>query len=340
MSGRRESMLNWLREDLGIRDFDIAPASSDASFRGYFRVRTDDASHIVMDAPPEHEDTQPFVRIARLFRDAGLNVPEILAEQSEQGFLLLSDLGSRQYLDELNADTAESLYGDALSALATLQARGPHQPGDLPPYDRELLMSEMSLFPDWLLERHLGIALNDEQRQVLSRTFVFLADTALEQPQVCVHRDYHSRNLMLLPSHNPGVLDFQDAVIGPVTYDLVSLLRDAYIEWPRAQIEEWVRGYYELALRSGILPGPHQEEGEAGFLRWFDFMGLQRHLKVCGIFARLLHRDGKTGYIKDIPRTFGYIQQVAPDYPELADFNRLMTELNLPARLRRADTAA
>ena len=257
-----------------------------------------------MDAPPEREDSKPFVQVAEAFESIGLNVPHIYARDLTQGFMLLEDLGTELYLDHLTTETVDRLYGDALGALATLQACGPMQ--RLPVYDRTLLMQEMALFRDWLLLQELGLSLSDEEHSMLDRVFELLADRALEQPQVCVHRDYHSRNLMVTASHNPGILDFQDAVLGPVTYDLVSLLRDCYISWPEQRVRDWAMGYYELAVQSGILRSEH----EAGFLTWFDLMGVQRHLKASGIFARLHHRDGKSGYLKDIPRTLDYITRL------------------------------
>jgi aminoglycoside/choline kinase family phosphotransferase len=321
---RLEQLNQWLSIELGLPQYSIAPASSDASFRRYFRIQFDGESRIVMDAPPEKEDSRPFVTIARQLRGIGLNVPEVLAEDLEQGFLLLSDLGSRQYLDELNEQSVERLYGDAMGALATLQACGPHA-GSLPPYNRELLMREMELFREWLMGRHLGLALEQSEQKLLDETFSLLAQSALEQPAVSVHRDYHSRNLMVC-EHNPGILDFQDAVYGPVTYDLVSLLRDCYIAWPRERVEKWALGYHDIAVDHGIL----RERQEERFLRWFDLMGVQRHLKASGIFARLNHRDGKPGYMKDIPRTLGYVVEVSSRYPELAPFLHLLEERVLP----------
>ena len=249
--------------------------------------------------------------------DLGLNVPEVVDENLDQGFLLLSDLGSTPYLEVLNEDTVERLYGDALGALATLQACTPDN-GSLPPYDRALLLNEMELCREWLIGKHLGLSPDGAQTGMIDAAFRLLADNALAQPQVCVHRDYHSRNLMQTGLNNPGILDFQDAVIGPVTYDLVSLLRDCYIEWPRARVEDWALGYLDLALQSGILR--HEQDDPRQFLRWFDLMGMQRHLKAAGIFARLKHRDGKAGYLQDIPRTLGYVVEVAGRYDELASF--------------------
>ncbi|HEY0721606.1 MAG TPA: phosphotransferase [Gammaproteobacteria bacterium] len=324
MGARLEQLNHWLRRDLSLPAYEIAPASADASFRRYFRVSFAGESRIVMDAPPDKEDIRPFVAIARRLYAIGLHVPEILAEDEAQGFLLLSDLGSRQYLQELNATTVERLYGDAMGALVTLQVCGPRE-GELPPYDHPLLLREMELFREWYLGRHLNLTLGEDEQRMLSESFELLAMNALEQPRVAVHRDYHSRNLML-SEHNPGILDFQDAVIGPVTYDLVSLLRDCYIAWPREQVESWVLGYHDLALDSGILPRRNEEQ----FMRWFDLMGVQRHLKATGIFARLNHRDGKPGYLNDIPRTLGYVRVVAHSYPELRRFAEFL-DTRLPA---------
>ncbi|TNF99663.1 MAG: aminoglycoside phosphotransferase [Gammaproteobacteria bacterium] len=314
MSDRTEQISQWLKSH-GYDVKSLEAASSDASFRRYLRVDMADGSRIVMDAPPENKDCRPFVDVARALFNAGLNVPEILEEDIERGFLLLGDLGDRLYLDELNEETVERLYGDAIGALLAMQASGPHE-GEIPPYDRELLMQEMELFRAWFLQKHLQLELDDLVNQMLDISFDLLAENALEQPQVCVHRDYHSRNLMLTETNNPGILDFQDAVFGPVTYDLVSLLRDCYIAWPREQVEDWVLGFHDLAMQSGILNRDlHYDEKQ--FLRWFDLMGVQRHLKAIGIFARLNHRDGKSGYLKDIPRTLNYVEEVSSRYEEL-----------------------
>lgn len=321
MPQRIEALKQWLQDELEFRDYTLTPASADASFRRYFRITHEGASLIVMDAPPDREDSRPYIQVARLFFDVGLNVPEIIDDDLQRGFLLLSDLGSTLYLDALNNETVDRLYGDALGALATLQACAPVS-AVLPDYDRDLLMREMALFRDWLVGRHLGIDLSVEQAALLDRSFGVLVENALVQPQVCVHRDYHSRNLMVTRKNNPGILDFQDAVIGPVTYDLVSLLRDCYISWPRARVEDWALGYQELALQSGILRTEHEDPAQ--FLRWFDLMGVQRHLKAAGIFARLNHRDGKPGYLADIPRTLDYIIDVAGRYPQLAGLDEFV----------------
>lgn len=322
MNDRERLLLEWLDAVLPVPPARIAPASSDASFRRYFRVWYDGRTRIVMDAPPDKEDCRPFVAIAQAMRGLGLNVPEVLTGDLDRGLLLLTDLGNRQYLAELDARSVHGLYGDALDTLARLQAGG--DPGSplLPPYDSALLHRELDLFRDWFLERLLGLDLREDERQVLDHAFALLADNALEQPRVWVHRDYHSRNLMVTDPDNPGVLDFQDAVVGAVTYDLVSLLRDCYIAWPRGQVESWA-----LAHRDRLRALGMSGLDDAGqFLRWFDLMGVQRHLKAIGIFARLNLRDGKPGYLRDIPRTLNYVLAVADRYPDLAGLRVLLLE--------------
>lgn len=310
----------WLRDILGVANLELAPASSDASFRRYWRLRQGGRTLIVMDAPPEQEDCSRFVAIAGQLRAIGLNAPEVFAQDLDRGLLLLGDLGERSYLDALDEANCERLYGDALAALATIQACGPTD--GLPVYDGPFLRRELAIFQEWLLDRHLGLRPSAAEATMLDAAWDCLVNNALEQPQVSVHRDYHSRNLMVVPAHNPGVLDFQDAVVGPVTYDLVSLLRDCYIAWPEARVREWASGYFELAVQSGVLEQGH----EGRFRRWFDLMGVQRHLKASGIFARLYHRDGKPGYLADIPRTLGYVVEVAAAYPELAQLECFMRE--------------
>ncbi len=322
---RLEALTRWVGDALPGRG-ELTPASVDASFRRYFRVQTDDGTCIAVDAPPEREDCGRYVRVARAFRALGLHVPEILAADLTQGFLLVTDLGRRPYLDALNEETVERLYGDALGALIVLQAGSRVEPGLLPPYDAALLERELAIFPEWYVGRHLGRELTTAQRSGLSRVFDRLVASALEQPRVWVHRDYHSRNLMVTASNNPGILDFQDAVEGPVTYDVVSLLRDCYIAWPRERVEDWAKGYYELGVQSGVPVG----ESEERFLEWFDLMGVQRHLKAAGIFARLLHRDGKPGYLADVPRTLGYVREVSARYPALRPLAVLLGELAGP----------
>jgi hypothetical protein len=322
---RLNQLGQWLNGLAVLGQFEITPASGDASFRRYFRVTTDTGkSFIAMDAPPDKEDSVPFVRVAQAFAQFGIHVPEIHAADLEQGFLLLSDLGSTHFLDVLSDQTVERHYGDAMGALVSIQACGPKEA--FPLYDRSMLLREMALFREWLVQRHLALDLSEGEQIMLGQVFDVLVANALEQPQVCVHRDYHSRNL-LVAQPSPGVLDFQDAVVGPVTYDLASLLRDCYIAWPREQVKEWVAGYFDLAQQSGIVLAEH----EGLFLRWFDLMASQRHLKAAGIFARLNIRDGKPGYLKDIPRTLGYIVEIAADYPEIAPLADFISDRVLPA---------
>ena len=313
MSDRYEMLRQWLGRELGSDSFTLAPASSDASFRRYWRVTHAGTTLIAMDAPPTHEDCGRFADLARRFRAIGLNTPAVHAEDIAQGFLLLSDLGDRLYLAQLTPDNVDAFYGDALAALAIIQRSGPLE--GLPRYDGPFLRREMALFREWFLEHHLGLVLDAETSARFDDACRLLVESALEQPRVCVHRDFHSRNLMLTERDNPGVLDFQDAVVGPLTYDLVSLLRDCYIAWPDERVTDWALGYRDEAMRLGILADVSPER----FLRWFDLMGMQRHLKACGIFARLHHRDGKPGYLGDIPRTLGYVTLVAGRYPQLAD---------------------
>ena len=324
-TSRIEQLQQWL---LGIADRwqidagTLASASSDASFRRYFRVASGKTgSLIIMDAPPQHEDCRPFVEISGLRDQAGVQVPRVLEQDLEQGFLLLTDLGNTTYLSVLNAGNARALYGDAADALIKLQQAS--RPDVLPEYDRALLQRELDLFPDWYLSKHLGHALDDKTRAALTQVFGALLDNNLAQPQVWVHRDYHSRNLMVTDADNPGVLDFQDAVYGPITYDLVSLWRDAYIEWDEEQQIDWLVRYWEKA-RAAQLP-VRADFGE--FYRDFEWMGLQRHLKVLGIFARLYHRDGKDGYLQNLPLVLRYTRAVAHRYREFAPLARLLDAL-------------
>jgi N-acetylmuramate 1-kinase len=310
-------LTRWVTDDLGFAGSRIEPASADASFRRYFRLTRGPDSYIVMDAPPEKEALEPFVGVARALIGIGLNVPVVLARDSSRGLLLLSDLGTRQYLDELEAGRdVERLYADALDALVRLQTRGEEAARLLPPYDRATLRREMELMPEWFLGRHLRSPAGPEERGMLDRLFETLEDSALEQPMTFVHRDYHSRNLLVTPSGNPGILDFQDAVRGAVTYDAVSLLKDCYIAWPRERVIAWLLGYRERLLAAGF---PLEVETDA-FVRSFDLMGLQRHIKVLGIFARLYYRDGKAGYLKDLPRVLTYARAAASCYPETEEF--------------------
>jgi len=334
MPQRLTQINDWLENQLKLSNYDIAPASSDASFRRYFRITAKNAtfakyqsgSLIVMDAPPFQEDTGPYIRMANLLTDIGLNVPRVLEENIDQGFLLLSDLGSTQYLTVLDANNVDQLYGDAISALLTLQMRGPREQGELPAYDRALLQRELEIFREWYLQKHLGLRLSQQQETLINNAFESLISVALEQPKVCVHRDYHSRNLMLTDIDNPGILDFQDAVVGPVTYDLVSLLKDCYIAWPRERVESWALGHKAELENAGVIGAMENNR----FLKWFDFMGAQRHLKATGIFARLDQRDGKPDYLNDITRTLSYVIDVSGRYDELQELNQFLFSI-MPA---------
>ena len=318
---RRDALERWLSVQLRGAQFALTPASEDASFRRYFRATLDDGrSFVAMDAPPEKEDCRPFVHVAALLHAAGVHAPRVHAQDIEQGFLLLTDLGNRTYLQELNDDNAPALFADATSALIRWQLAS--REGELPPYDEALLRREMQLFPDWYVRRHLGVELSRAQAEALEKIFRLLIDSALAQPRVYVHRDYMPRNLML-SQPNPGVLDFQDAVHGPIAYDVVSLMRDAFLSWSEEQVLDWTVRYWEKA-RATRLPVP-DDFGE--FWRAFEWMGLQRHLKVLGIFARINYRDGKPKYLADTPRFIGYARDVARRYAALSPLNRLLDEL-------------
>jgi len=313
---RLQALSDWLRLDLNLGLESLLPASSDASFRRYFRAGIGGRHYIVMDAPPAHEDIRSFIKISGLLQAAGVQAPKIHAQDVEKGFLLLCDFGNRPYLDSLNEATADSLYADALDSLTKLKRGVDIRSCGLPAYGEALLRREMDLCPQWFLAGLLGRETTPAEQAILDRTWQILVDSALEQPQVCVHRDYHSRNLMITEENNPGVLDFQDAVVGPVTYDLVSLLRDCYIAWPKERVEGWVLSYHRRLLDAGLVG----ETDPQRFLRWFDLMGLQRHIKVLGIFARLYLRDGKPGYLGDLPRVMDYVVEASERHPELADF--------------------
>jgi aminoglycoside/choline kinase family phosphotransferase len=333
---RLADLTQWVVDDLGFAGGSIVPASVDASFRRYFRVTRDADTYIVMDAPPGKEDLGPFVKVARLLAGIDLNVPLILARDLERGFLLLSDLGSRQYLDELAVPgAADRLYADALDSLQKIQTAEAGLSRALPRYDRTLLVNEMQLMPEWFLRRHLGLTVERHERAMLDRLFESLAQSAAGQPATFVHRDYHSRNLLLCAESNPGILDFQDAVCGPITYDLVSLLKDCYIAWPPPRVRAWALNYRERLLKAGVaLPGD-----AAQFLRWFDLMGLQRHIKVLGIFSRLYYRDGKPQYLNDLPRVLQYAKDAAGAYEEtaqFADFIAARIDSKFPAAQKRA----
>jgi aminoglycoside/choline kinase family phosphotransferase len=318
---RLESLRLWLVETLGFANATIEPASADASFRRYFRVVRGAESYIVMDAPPDKEDLGPYLGVTSMLADLGLSVPWVLARNVAAGLLLLTDLGTRPYLDELRAGrSVDALYADAMHALAHLQAAGGKFAGTLPKYDRALLRREMALMPEWFLARHIELPADPRIAALLERTFGALEDAALAQPQCFVHRDFHSRNLMVLEAGNPGIIDFQDAVEGPLTYDLVSLLKDCYVAWPAVRVRDWALGHRERLRSAGVAAGAD----EAQFLRWFDLMGLQRHIKVLGIFCRLCYRDGKSQYLGDLPLVLDYAESAAAAHPETVEFARFI----------------
>ncbi|MDP3858528.1 MAG: phosphotransferase [Stagnimonas sp.] len=324
LDARAAAAQAFAHRSLGLREAGFAPASADASFRRYFRVEAGGQSWVVMDAPPEREDCRPFLQVAQLMLDAGLNAPKVLAQDLEQGYLLLSDLGRQTFLHVLTEDNADALFADAIAALVQWQQAS--RAGVLPDYDAALLERELALFPDWYLGRHLDHPLSAEQQACWDATRQLLVDSALAQAPVYVHRDYMPRNLMA-SAPSPGVLDFQDAVYGPISYDVVSLFKDAFRSWPEARIDAWRQQYWQAARAAG-LPVP---DDLARFERDFDLMGLQRHLKVLGIFARINYRDGKPHYLADTPRFLGYVRTVAARYPELAPLRQLLDSLPLPA---------
>ena len=321
---RLNTLRNWLKalEASWQLDLDsLAPASADASFRRYFRIASKNpnfATLIVMDAPPQHEPLDEFIKVDLLLSEAGLNVPKILEQNIAEGFLLLNDLGTTTYLAELNSETADHLYKDATHALVQMQSAS--KPDVLPNYDEALLQRELDLLPEWYLKKHLDLKLTEQQTAQLKKSFDLIIENNLAQAKAYVHRDYHSRNLMVTQQSNPGVIDFQDAVYGPITYDAASLWRDAYIAWPEERVIDWVIKFWEEGRKAG-LPMPN-DFGQ--FYRDFEWMGLQRHLKVLGIFARLFHRDGKDGYLKDIPLVLEYAIATANRYVELKPLARIL----------------
>lgn len=327
---RLQSLKVWLDEQLpalfarqqwgALPPATLTAASSDASFRRYFRWEGGDKTFIVMDAPPPQENCKPFVDIAHLLASSGINVPKIHAEDLTQGFLLLSDLGRQTYLDVIDADNADALFADAIEALLTYQQLPMDAP--LPSYDVALLRRELELFPEWYVKRHLGIEMDSAQLASWQHVSDLLIESALAQPKVLVHRDYMPRNLMI-SEPNPGVLDFQDAVYGPVTYDITCLFKDAFLSWPEERVAGWLNTYWNKARALGIAV----HEDFAAFSRASDLMGVQRHLKVIGIFARICHRDGKPRYLGDVPRFFSYIEAVVSRRPELAELGQLLTSL-------------
>jgi len=318
VDARLDAIKTWVKSELKLTSFTIEVASADASFRRYFRLYSGDKTWVIMDAPPQKEDCQPFIKIAKLIEGAGVQAPHIYSFNELQGFMQLSDLGSTAYLDKLNDESVDALYFEAIQSIVKMQTIR----ADLPSYDEKLLQSEMSLFSEWFLAKHLNLKLDASQKNVIHDTFSILTNSALQQTSVFVHRDYHSRNLMITAENNPGVIDFQDAVNGPPSYDLVSLIKDCYIAWPREKQLSWVDQYLKL---SAIKIDRQQ------FIKQLDFMGMQRHLKAIGIFARLNYRDGKPAYINDIPRTLAYVVDVCKRYSELKNFSLLLSTLNINA---------
>jgi N-acetylmuramate 1-kinase len=325
---RFDLVTDWVTRELRLSPRRIEPASSDASFRRYFRVFHDGGTHIVMDAPPGREDVRPYLNVTVMLETAGVHVPRVFEWDAARGLVLLEDLGTRPYLPALQTDgNADLLYRDALEALADIQVRGRESAFQLPPYDREVLVREMALMPEWFCARHLQLELTRAQGEVLTAAFEFLVAEALAQPQVFVHRDYHSRNLLITAKRNPGIIDFQDALRGPVGYDLVSLLKDCYISWPRSRVEGWVREYrLMMHERASHSAGAN----DAQMLYWFDVIGIQRHLKVLGIFARLWYRDGKSGYLNDLPLTLRYVVDACARFPALQGLREFLIEHAVP----------
>jgi len=326
---RLQQLTKWVHQDWPTATIEVA--SADASFRRYFRVYNIDATekgatYIAMDAPPEQEDCTPFIDVTTRLRNAAVHAPEIIKQDLDQGFLLLEDFGNTPYLDELNDTTADLLYGDALKCLIKIQQA---DTDGLPEYNDALLLQEMQLMPEWFLNTHLEITPSDEQQKIINRTLHSITAVVLQQPQVFVHRDYHSRNLMITENANPGVIDYQDAVLGPVTYDLVSLLRDCYIKWPIEKVSEWALAFKKDAVAAGLI---HDVSDET-FSQWFDYMGMQRHIKVLGIFARLNHRDGKANYLNDLPLTLEYFMNVANKYPMTRPLAELFKEWQIPEKI-------
>ena len=319
---RKLMLLDWLENDLLMTVTRCEPASSDASFRRYFRVTLPDSQVIVMDAPPEKENILQFIKVATLMANSGVKVPVIYHPNIAQGFLVLEDFGSVAFQDKLTENNADSLYAKALDNLFQLQANTDINQCDLPSYNEALLERELGIFAEWLILNRLDLELPEALWQ---NTRSILVESALMQPVTCVHRDFHSRNIMVLPDGSPGIIDFQDAVIGPVTYDLVSLLRDCYIAWPQDRIAAWAGQYYQKLINAGLISCSPSE-----FTRWFDLMGMQRHLKAIGIFSRLDLRDNKPGYLKDIPRTLHYVLEQCRNYPEFNEFGNFLTDNVLP----------
>lgn len=316
---RAATRLAWARTSLGDHALTLEPASSDASFRSYWRTHHDGRSWIVMDSPPAQEDPRPWLDIGQRLAAAGLHVPAVYDKDLQQGFLLIEDLGTRLYLPALNDSSADALYGDAMDALLRMQRHMDYS--TLPPFNHDVLINGLKIMPEWFLRRHLGHAPDEREQQILNAAFDLVISNALEQPRCFVHRDFHSRNLLIVDSNNPGIIDFQGALAGPITYDLASLLRDGYIAWPRERVEAWVESYRRKLGDAHLI---HSDVDRERFLRWFDLTGLHRNIRVLGQFYRLWYRDGKSGYLADVPRVYHYVISAAHSYPELSDFVALL----------------
>ena len=316
-------LTDWVKKILGKNLESIEYASADASFRRYFRIGYKGSSFIVMDSPVNFEEFEAFIRISIKFKKVGLNVPEVYAADYQNGYALLTDFGNTTYLASLSSDTADALYEDALDSLIVLQQATHTDVEFLPPYSSDLLLSEMELFREWYLKENLNIEVNREINEILDDTFSLLLAKAQEQPKVWVHLDYHSRNLMVLDKDNPGIIDFQNAVYGPVSYDLVSLLRDCYLVWDPKSVDKWINLYLKKLKRAQL----DMQFDDGQFKEWFDWMGLQRHIKVAGIFSRLNYRDNKPHYLQDIPRVMDYVVSVSKNYPELRSLHNLCANL-------------
>jgi aminoglycoside/choline kinase family phosphotransferase len=324
MNARQLALEYWLKDACNLSPTSVMPMPGDASFRRYFRVQDESQTYVAMDAPLDHENCRPYIAIARALRAKNLLAPEIFASDVEQGFLLISDLGDKLYLNELNSSNAENLYGSALDALSILQSCQSVPEWRVPQFTAEFMLQELQIFKEWFLARHLNLTLSPGTDKMLADYFIFLTSAASSQPQVFMHRDYHSANLMVLPDAKVGILDFQDAFIGPVTYDLVSLLRDCYIAWPKELVEKLVLQYKEKI--GAVAPVSNEI-----FLRWFDLMGMQRHLKALLTFSRKYHRDANPNYLQYMPRTLNYVAEVSPKYAECTAFNDFLTHEILPA---------
>ncbi len=325
MDSRLEQLQHWISDTLNWQNYHIEVASADASFRRYFRVYYQDKSYIAMDAPPDKEDILPFIDITQRLLATGVHAPKIFAQSIQQGFLLLEDLGSTPYQDQL-ADNADALYHDAMQALVKIQKA---DTSGLEYYGEQLLDEEMQLMPEWFLNKHLNIQLNPKQQQIIQDCFQALIKHILTQNNGFVHRDYHSRNLMIIADNNPAIIDYQDAVYGAITYDLVSLLRDCYVYWSNSQVEAWALQYRDMAVAADLL----EPIDDAEFIRQFDLMGLQRHIKVLGIFCRLWHRDGKKHYLNDLPLTLSYVLTIGKKHPETQALVELFHTLDIPKRI-------